>query len=78
MAKDEVGRSVLEWKPDPVRGKHAEADPCARTYNFLNRLDHPDLAIIDDGTGKRPRPPPGFDPYDRGEPLGRRKKRAPV
>jgi hypothetical protein len=64
IGKDEVGRSVLEWKPDPIRAKHAESDPNARTYDFLKRLDHPDLSLEDDGR-KAPRAKPGFNPYDR-------------
>ena len=66
IGKDEVGRSVLEWKPDPIRAKRMESDPCARTYDFLNRLDHPELAIEDD-VQEPPAPPRSFNPYDRAD-----------
>ena len=73
IGKDEVGRSVLEWKPDPIRAKREESDPNARTYDFLNRLDHPDLALEDDG--KKPaRPSRSFNPYDHDAPRGRKKR----
>lgn len=76
MGKDETGRSVLEWKPDPIRAKREESDPNARTYDFLNRLDHPDLALEDDGGSKKPRGSSrAFNPYDRGSPPSQRKKR---
>jgi hypothetical protein len=74
IAKDDVGRSVLEWKLDPMRAKRMESDPCARTYDFLNRLDHPELAIEDDG--KEQAPPPAFNPYDHGAGTSPRKKRS--
>jgi hypothetical protein len=73
ISKDEVGRSVLEWKPDPIRAKRMETDPCARTYDFLNRLDHPDLAIEEDR--KKPRPSRSFNPYDRDTPPLKPNKR---
>jgi hypothetical protein len=63
IGKDEVGRSVLEWQPDPIRAKRMESDPCARTYDFLNRLDHPELAIEEDN--RKPPAPRAFTPYDR-------------
>jgi len=72
ISKDEVGRSVLEWKPDPIRAKRMETDPCARTYDFLNRLDHPDLAIEEDP--KKPRRSRTFNPYDHDARPGKRKK----
>ena len=75
ITKDDVGRSVLEWKVDPMRAKRMEADPCARTYDFLNRLDHPDLSLEDDG--KKSRPPRTFNPYEREPTPGPRKKRSP-
>ena len=74
LGKDEVGRSVLEWKLDPIRAKRSEADPCARTYDFLNRLDHPELQIAEER--KKPSSRPAFDPYDHGAAAGRRKKRS--
>ena len=75
ITKDDVGRSVLEWQPDPIRAKRMESDPNARTYDFLNRLDHPELAIEDDG--KKPQGPSrSFNPYNRDDPApGKRKKK---
>ena len=75
IAKDDVGRSVLEWKLDPMRAKRMESDPCARTYDFLNRLDHPELAIEEEA--KKQAAPCAFNPYDRGAGTARpRKKRS--
>ena len=54
ISKDDTGRSVLEWRLDPMRAKRMESDPCARTYDFLNRLTVPDLTIEDE-TAKRGR-----------------------
>ena len=75
ITQDDVGRSVLEWKVDPMRAKRMEADPCARTYDFLNRLDHPDLSLEDDG--QKSRPARAFNPYEREPTPGPRKKRSP-
>jgi hypothetical protein len=66
ISKDDVGRSVLEWKIDPLRAKRLESDPCARTYDFLNRLDSAELSLEDETPqrgGSR-----GFNPYDRAQP----------
>ena len=49
IGKDEVGRSVLEWKVDYRHAKRQESDPCARTYDFLQRLETPELALEEDG-----------------------------
>jgi hypothetical protein len=62
ISKDEVGRAVLEWKVDPMRAKRMESDPCARTYDFLNRLSAPDLALEDEASGHASR---SCNPYDR-------------
>lgn len=70
ITKDDVGRSVLEWKVDPLRAKRMEADPCARTYDFLNRLDAPDLALEDDTQTRRASR--AFNPYDHEAPAARR------
>ena len=75
ISKDEVGRSVLEWQPDPIRAKRLESDPNARTYDFLNRLDHPGLALEDDGPKPQARPSRSFNPYDREDPSPGKKKR---
>jgi hypothetical protein len=63
IGKDDVGRSVLEWKVDHRATKRQESDPLARTYDFLKRLDVPDLEIQDD---ERKASAKGRDPYDSG------------
>ena len=72
ITKDDVGRAVLEWKMDPLRAKRMESDPCARTYDFLERLDVPDLAIEDEVTPRAS--PPSFNPYDRSAPPLRKRR----
>ena len=71
IGKDEVGRAVLEWKVDAMRLRRTESDPCARTYDFLNRLDAPDLALEEGPAARAAR---GFNPYDRAPALSGRKK----
>jgi hypothetical protein len=71
ITKDDVGRSVLEWKVDPLRAKRMEADPCARTYDFLNRLDSPELRLEEESP-RRGRQG-GFNPYERAQPHHRAK-----
>ncbi len=70
ISKDDVGRSVLEWKIDPRRAKRMEADPCARTYDFLNQLDTPELTLEEEPKRRSAR---GFNPYDRAQPHRRTK-----
>jgi len=72
ISKDDVGRAVLEWKPDPLRAKRMESDPCARTYDFLARLDAPDLALEDEVAPRAPSR--SFNPYDHA-PRPARKRR---
>ena len=72
ISKDDVGRSVLEWKVDPMRAKRMEADPCARTYDFLKRLDSPDLALEEET--KKPGATRSFNPYDHVDGPKRRNK----
>jgi hypothetical protein len=48
IGKDDVGRAVLEWRPDPLRARRQESDPCARTYDFLERLDLGNLELEED------------------------------
>ena len=72
VSKDDVGRSVLEWKVDPMRAKRMESDPCERTYDFLNRLDHPDLALEEEGPGANSAR--DFNPYGDEAPPKRRKR----
>jgi hypothetical protein len=62
IGKDDVGRSVLEWKVDHRATKRQESDPLARTYDFLKRLDVPDLEIQDEHEAKAD----GRNPYDNG------------
>jgi hypothetical protein len=64
IGKDDIGRSVLEWKVD-YRTKRPASDPAARTYDFLNRLDVPDLALEDDAHSGRMKH--GLNPYDTGK-----------
>ena len=61
ISKDDVGRAVLEWKIDPLRAKRMESDPCARTYDFLQRLEAPDLTLEEDVSPAAR----GFNPYER-------------
>ena len=71
ISKDDVGRSVLEWKVDPLRAKRMESDPCARTYDFLQRLDAPDLSLEDESPNLGPSTR-SFNPYDHGDRPKRR------
>ena len=61
VAKDDVGRPVLEWRVDPRATGREGSDPNAQTYDFLKRLDVADLEILEDtgtsGAG-------GRNPYD--------------
>ena len=68
VGKDETGRSVLEWKVDCRHTKRQESDPCARTYNFLQKLNVPDLALVEDR--KHRRPSRARNPYDSTRALG--------
>jgi hypothetical protein len=65
IGKDEVGRSVLEWQADRHTANRQESDPLARTYNFLQRLEAPDLELLDDA-GKVSVTADGCNPYDTG------------
>jgi hypothetical protein len=73
ISKDDVGRSILEWKLDPMRAKRMEHDPCARTYDFLKRLDAPDLALEEDATDATSSSR-SFNPYERDAGPKRRNK----
>ena len=75
ISKDEVGRSVLEWKVDPMRAKRMEADPSERTYDFLKRLDSPDLALEEEAA-KPTESPRSFNPYDHDDDRPKRRKRS--
>jgi hypothetical protein len=73
ISKDDVGRSVLEWKVDPMRAKRMEQDPCARTYDFLKRLDSPDLALEEEAGEPSPSRR-SFNPYEHDDTPKRRNK----
>lgn len=45
VTKDDVGRAVLQWQVDPECTAEERTDPLAQTYNFLRRLDLPDLGL---------------------------------
>lgn len=60
VGRDDIGHSVLEWKVDYRATKRQASDPNAKTYDFLKRLDVPDLAIENDDPEK------GRNPYDSG------------
>jgi hypothetical protein len=70
ISKDDVGRSVLEWKIDPLRAKRLESDPCARTYDFLNRLNTAELTLEEETPRSGSR---SCNPYDRAQPRHRTK-----
>ena len=63
VGRDDIGHSVLEWKIDNLRAVGLECDPCARTYDFLQRLEVADLELEDDGKSSRQK---GLNPYDSG------------
>jgi hypothetical protein len=73
IGKDDVGRAVLEWKVDCRAAKRQESDPLARTYDFLNRLEVPDLSLEDDQRNAKAE---GRNPYDSGVyPIARQGRR---
>jgi hypothetical protein len=48
VGEDDVGRPVLLWDADASGNAEAtcdEHDPLAQTFNFLNRLDVPNLQL---------------------------------
>ena len=48
VGEDDVGRPVLLWDADSINGSEArrdEHDPLAQTFNFLKRLDVPNLEL---------------------------------
>jgi len=61
VGKDDKGSSVLEWKVDHRHTKRQESDPNARTYNFLQKLNVPNLALEEDARRRTAR---GRNPYD--------------
>jgi hypothetical protein len=61
VGQDDVGQAILEWKVDSRYTGREDSDPLARTYDFLKRLDVPDLSLeveVDAGGNE------GCDPYD--------------
>lgn len=48
VGKDDVGQAMLQWTLDSRVTKRREADPCARTFDFLERLESPSLALEDE------------------------------
>lgn len=67
IGRDDLGRAVLEWRLDARR---QELDPCARTYDFLERLDAPTLELEE----ARQASGAGFDPYDHDAVAPRRRR----
>ncbi|HEX6998846.1 MAG TPA: hypothetical protein VF322_11945 [Gammaproteobacteria bacterium] len=61
VGRDEVGRTVLEWKVDHRFTERLNNDPLAKTYDFLERLEVPGLALEEDVQAEI-----GINPYDTG------------
>ncbi|HEY8555677.1 MAG TPA: hypothetical protein VIL43_14210 [Burkholderiales bacterium] len=61
VGRDDVGRAVLEWHVDHRFTERLSNDPLDRTYDFLERLEVPGLALEDDLQAER-----GTNPYDTG------------
>jgi hypothetical protein len=59
IGKDDVGRAILEWRLGPEQDP-GTTDPCARTHDFLERLDVPELTLEDDSPARG-----SFNPYDQ-------------
>jgi hypothetical protein len=62
VGKDDVGRAILEWRPERRGLRADDDDPSARTYDFLKRLEVPELEILDDCRGTQGGG--GRNPYD--------------
>jgi hypothetical protein len=60
IGKDDTGRAVLEWKIGSAHTDPGALDACARTYDFLERLDVPGLTLEDEPLG----PGDAVNPYD--------------
>ena len=63
------GGAVLEWKVDHRRSSEQDDDPLARTYNFLQKLSVPGLALEDESPVRRD----GLDPYHKTQALKNKK-----
>ena len=76
VKKEDRGAAVLEWKVDRRSKEQQEDadDPLARTYNFLQKLSVPGMALEDESPLHRD----GLDPYDNArayknkKPVGRK------
>jgi len=73
--KKDRGAAVLEWKVDRRHSAGQEPDdPLARTYNFLQKLTVPGMALEDDKSlGRAARNP--YDSargFNNGKPFGRK------
>jgi hypothetical protein len=66
VGRDDTGHSVLEWKVENRRTRKPDSDPCARTYDFLDQLEVPELTLEDDPRARRTK---GLNPYDSGRLL---------
>jgi len=64
VGRDDIGHSVQEWKIDNLRTLGPERDPCARTCDFLARLEVAELELEDDSKSSRSQH--GLNPYDSG------------
>ena len=60
IGTDDVGRPVLLWNPNSRDPAEDEQDPLAQTFDFLQRLDVPELALAADNDDSN------RDPYDNG------------
>jgi hypothetical protein len=47
VSKDDVGRATLKWNVDATETAEVQedTDPLAQTYNFLRRLELPNLSL---------------------------------
>jgi hypothetical protein len=64
VGQDDIGRAILEWKVPGPAARGPDVDPCARTHDFLNRLEAAGLSLEDEPSRKRPAK--GINPYDTG------------
>jgi hypothetical protein len=74
IGKDDKGQSVLEWKVDYRHTKRQESDASARTYNFLQKLNVPDLALEEER--RQCRSGRGRNPYDNTRAVGQDRRDA--
>jgi len=63
VGEDDVGASMLQWDVDPEADSETDDEaggPLAQTYDFLKRLELPNLKLEDEVDEE------GRDPYDSG------------